>query len=155
MQFLVNNYTELKLLVECIDIERISASIEGADWWGTAGTIIVDMKRNLPGVIPVSDSGKPGAIISQSGGDNFIVTQSPKEFVWFAKTILFSELPEPGAVACYESLPIFHLAYCMAHSGSGDYDIKEELLYICDQLIERDKLRERSNKPPRFFEDDK
>ncbi len=153
MQFLVNNYAELKLLVECIDIKRISASIEGAEWWGTAGTIIVDVKKNLPGVMPAS--GEPGAIISQSGGDNFIVTQCPKEFVWFAKTILFSKLPEPGPVACYESLPFFHLAYCMAHSGSGDYDIKEELLYICDQLIIRDKARERSNKPPRFFEGDK
>lgn len=154
MEFSVNSFRELKLLVECIDVNRISDMIKDADGWGTAGTMIVDAGTNRLEVLPVSGPGRSGAIISQPSGDNIIVTKNPRAFVWFAKVILASDLPEPGPVAWYESLPVYHLGYCMSHPNAEEYDIKDELLYICDQLINIEKVRKASMKSPMFFDED-
>ena len=149
MKFSVNNFKELKLLVECIDVERISSTIENANGWGTAGVGFLDASENPPEVMPVSGAGRPGTI-----GLSCIVTQNPKAFVWFAKTILSSDKLEPTPVKYYELLPVFHLAYCMSHSESNNYDIKEELLYICDFLIQQNNEDDNHKQTLHFYEEE-
>lgn len=138
MSISVSNLHDLRLLVECIDINLISTSVENADGWGTAGIIIKDAANALPNVMPMSGPGKPGTIIDQSG-DRVIVTQDPKAFVWFTAIILSSNIQSPNSVPYFEQLPQIHLAYCALKMFDYNYDIKDELLYICDRLIEGDE----------------
>ncbi len=138
MSINVSNLNDLKTLVEHIDINGISASIENADGWGTAGIIIKDAANALPDVMPVPGEGRPGAVINRSG-DRMIVTQYPKIFVWFTKTIVDSDLQSLDPVPYLEQLVQWHLAYCVMHMYEVSFDIKDELLFICDRLIEKDQ----------------
>ena len=137
MSINVSNLNDLKSLVEYIDIDGISASIEDADGWGKEGIIIRDAANALPGVMPVPGEGRPGAVINQSG-DRMIVTQYPKIMVWFTKTMIDSGLQSLYPVPYLEQLVQWHLAYCVIHMYEVGFDIRDELLFICDRLIEKD-----------------
>jgi len=128
---------ELKLLVNAIDLDIISNSERYNSGFGAAGVIVVDKADEDDMVLPISLNGKIGSILT--GPDKIIVTPFYRQFSWFMDQLLHCELNEVSKVELYENeVCMAHLKYCTdeLELKGKMYDIKEELVYICDFLIE-------------------
>lgn len=143
MEIRVDDLYELKLLVECVDLERISQNESYVPGWGTAGVIVDNKVTNTKYLLPVGSDGRSGSIMSP--GDKIIITPYVKPFAWFLDVLLKAAFVEPNPVALFEQVPFYHSMFCATKMGRPDYDFKEELLYICDSLIKAFGLEERAN----------
>ncbi len=141
MEIICRSLEELRLLVRATDPSIISdASPYYKSGWGTAGVIISGGKNldtDCSSGMYSDTNGKTGTAF---GTDIHIITPYPKEFSWFADMVLHTYIENPGPVELLRRfVAIAHELYAsiLVERKPSSYDVKDELLYICDYLINR------------------